>query len=167
MGQAGVETTPAFLPFNQSYNNNTKDTMKYYVYQHVDPKTGEILYIGKGSYERAWLCRGNNRNPEYTKYLNEFLDNGYTLSDIVTILHKGLTNDEAENLESEIIQKIQPRFNRQQTTKWSYPKKFSDEVVTMVKALKQMGYGPQNTAWLMGGDKKTKAMSMWRINNEY
>jgi len=140
--------------------------MKYYVYQHADPETGEILYIGKGSYERAWLCRGSNRNPEYSKYLNTFLDNGYTLFDIVTILHKGLTNSEAENLESELIQKIQPVFNKQQTSKWSYPKKFSDEVVAMVKALKAMEYGPQNTAWLMGGDKKKNAMTMWRMVNE-
>jgi len=140
--------------------------MKYYVYQHADPKTGEILYIGKGSYERAWLCRGNNRNPEYSKHLNTFLDNGYTLSDIVTILHKGLTNIEAEHLESDLIQKIQPIFNKQQTSKWSYPKKFSDEVVNMVKALKAMGYGPQNTAWLMGGDKNKNAMTMWRMVNE-
>jgi hypothetical protein len=42
--------------------------MKYYVYQHVDPETGKILYIGKGSYERAWLCRGSNRDPKYTEY---------------------------------------------------------------------------------------------------
>jgi len=140
--------------------------MKYYVYQHADPETGEILYIGKGSYERAWLCRGNNRDPKYTKYLNQFLDNGYTLFDIVTILHKGLTNKEAEELETKLIQKIQPIFNKQQTKKWSYPKKFSKEVVSMVKALKQMGYGSQNTAWLMGGDKTKNAMTMWRMANE-
>jgi excinuclease UvrABC nuclease subunit len=141
--------------------------MKYYVYQHVNPETGEILYIGKGSYERAWMCRGSNRNPEYTKYLNQFLDTGYTMFDIVTILHKGLTNKKAEELETELIQKIQPIFNRHQTEKWSYPKKFSEEVVFMIKALKKMGYGPQNTAWLMGGDKNKNAMTMWRINNEY
>jgi hypothetical protein len=141
--------------------------MKYYVYQHVDPETGEILYIGKGSFERAWLCRANNRNPEYTKHLNSFLTNGYTLQDIVTVLHKGLTNKEAEKLESELIEKIQPLFNKQQTKKWAYPKKFSNEIVSMVKSLKQMGYGPQNIAWLMGGDKKNNAMSMWRIINEY
>ena len=140
--------------------------MKYYVYQHADPETGEILYIGKGSYERAWLCRGNNRDPKYTKYLNTFLDNGYTLSDIVTVLHKGLKNTEAEKLESKLIKEIQPIFNKQQTSKWSYPKKFSDEVVSMVKALKQMGYGAQNTAWLMGGDKTKNAMSIWRIVND-
>ena len=140
--------------------------MKFYVYQHTNPLTGEILYIGKGSYERAWLCRSGNRNLEYSKYLNEFLDNGYTLFDIFTILHKGLTNKESEKLESELIEKFQPIFNKHQTKKWSYPKKFSDEVRSMVKALKEMGYGPQNTAWLMGGDKNKNAMSMWRILND-
>jgi len=30
----------------------------------------------------------------------------------------------------------------------------------------EMGYGPQNTAFLMGGDKNKNAMTMWRMVNE-
>ena len=58
MGKGVVETAAPFFALYQPYSK--KVTMKYYVYQHADPETEEILYIGKGSYERAWLCRGNN-----------------------------------------------------------------------------------------------------------
>jgi len=36
----------------------------------------------------------------------------------------------------------------------------------MAKALKKMGYGTQNTAFLMGGDKKKNAMTIWRLCND-
>jgi len=140
--------------------------MKFYVYQHANPETGEILYIGKGSYERAWLCRGSNRSPEYSVYLKNLLENGYTMDDLVTILQKGLTNEAAEKFESKLILEIQPIFNKQQTKKWVSPKKFFGEVVDTIKSLKEMGYGSQTIAFLMGGDKVTNAMTMWRITND-
>jgi len=35
----------------------------------------------------------------------------------------------------------------------------------MAKSLKQMGYGCQNIAYLLGGNKKENAMTIWRMVN--
>ena len=139
---------------------------QFYVYQHTDPETGEILYIGMGSYERAWLCRGSNRKKHHQERLKELFAIGYTMHDIVMIIQSGLDKSTAMNLEFKHIKKFKPKFNNSKNPNWKYPSKFADEVVSMVKALKEMGYGPQNTAFLMGGDKKKNAMTMWRIVNE-
>jgi len=88
------------------------------------------------------------------------------MDDLVTILQKGLTNEAAEKFESKLILEIQPIFNKQQTKKWVSPKKFFGEVVDTIKSLKEMGYGSQTIAFLMGGDKVTNAMTMWRITND-
>jgi Holliday junction resolvasome RuvABC DNA-binding subunit len=139
---------------------------QYYVYQHIDPETGEILYIGMGSYERAWLCRGSNRKKNHQERLNELFSLGYTMQDVVSILASYLSKEAALSLELTKIEKFKPKFNNYSNPNWKYPSKFADEVITMVKALKEMGYGPQNTAFLMGGDKNKNAMTMWRMVNE-
>ena len=139
---------------------------QYYVYQHTDPETGEILYIGMGSFERAWLCRGSNRKKNHQERLNELFALGYTMQDVVSVMASGLNKTNALNLEFTKIEKFKPKFNNLSNPDWKYPSKFSKEVVSMAKALKQMGYGPQNTAFLMGGDKNKNAMTMWRMVNE-
>jgi len=138
---------------------------QYYVYQHIDPETGELLYIGMGSYERAWLCRGSNRKKNHQERLNELFALGHTMQDVVSIMANGLSKEAALSLELTKIEKFKPRFNNLSNPDWKYPSKFADEVVTMIKALAKMGYGPQNTAFLLGGDKKKNAMTIWRLNN--
>jgi len=138
---------------------------QYYVYQHTDPETGDILYIGMGSYERAWLCRGSNRKKNHQEKLNELFALGYTMQDIADIKASGLNKADALQLEFNKIEQFKPKFNNLNNPDWKYPSKFTSEVVVMVKALSQMGYGPQNTAFLMGGDKTKNAMTIWRLNN--
>ena len=135
------------------------------MYQHIDPETGELLYIGMGSYERAWLCRGSNRKKNHQERLNELFALGHTMQDVVSIMANGLSKEAALSLELTKIEKFKPRFNNLSNPDWKYPSKFADEVVTMIKALAKMGYGPQNTAFLLGGDKKKNAMTIWRLNN--
>ena len=139
---------------------------QYYVYQHIDPDTGELLYIGMGSYERAWLCRGSNRKKNHQERLNELFSLGYTMQDVVSIMASGLNKIDALNLEFTKIEKFKPKFNNLNNPNWKYPSKFADEVITMVKALAKMGYGSQNTAFLMGGDKNKNAMTIWRLKND-
>lgn len=139
---------------------------QYYVYQHTDPETGEILYIGMGSYERAWLCRGSNRKKNHQERLNELFALGYTMQDIADVKASGLNKADALQLEFTKIEQFKPKFNNLSNPDWKYPSKFASEVVSMVKALKQMGYGPQNTAFLMGGDKNKNAMTIWRLCND-
>ena len=139
---------------------------QYYVYEHVDPENDELLYIGLGSYERAWLCRGSNRTKDHQQKLKELFAAGFTMGDIVSIRASGISKQAAIDLEFKEIQKYKPRFNKSSNPDWKYPSKFTDEVVSMIKALAKMGYGPQNTAFLMGGDKKKNAMTIWRLKND-
>jgi hypothetical protein len=70
---------------------------QYYIYFHKD-RNGKIFYVGKGSGNRAW---STDRHPVWRKYVYEFLGGDY----YVTIYKKGLTEDEAEELEWDLISK--------------------------------------------------------------
>ena len=67
----------------------------YYVYFHLD-SAGNIFYVGKGSDRRAW---SKGRHPIWKKYVNENLKGTYD----VEIYKDGLTEDQAEDLESDLI----------------------------------------------------------------
>lgn len=67
----------------------------YYVYFHRD-KAGSIFYVGKGTKRRA---NSLDRHPAWKKYVAEHLLGEYT----VEIHADGLTEDQAEELESALI----------------------------------------------------------------
>jgi hypothetical protein len=78
------------------------EMIKYYVYKHVDKE--EVVYIGMGKIGRAWSY--NKRNPEHKKWM-ETCD---TFKDVQPI-EKGLTQQEARELEQTLIYELQPKFN--------------------------------------------------------
>ena len=41
----------------------------HYVYIHIDPRTSQIVYVGKGTQGRAWIK--NNRSVEHKKWIND------------------------------------------------------------------------------------------------
>lgn len=94
-----------------------------YVYKHVDPRTGEVRYVGQGTKGRAWVCgSGNaesgkrgNRTHAHQRWLSELLSVGYTPGDIVIIVAKGLTNKRAREIEAEEIKRHDKArlFNRE------------------------------------------------------
>ncbi|WEM05513.1 hypothetical protein HJJEPNFP_00013 [Ralstonia phage BOESR1] len=84
--------------------------MKYYVYVHILPETGEILYVGMGAGERAWT-RQSRKGPH--KQILKNLDHmGYTADDYVLVVAKGLQRGEAQELEDQLLQKMQPILNQ-------------------------------------------------------
>lgn len=77
---------------------------KYYVYYHIDSDTKEILYIGKGSGDRAWRFNKKERNPLWQEYkLNNNLE--------VKIIASFLSELEAFAIEKSLIETIKPRLN--------------------------------------------------------
>jgi len=75
----------------------------YYVYNHVDAD-GSIVYVGKGRYDRAWSI--NRSNPAHVDWIKEqlpFLN--------VIIVHSGLEEQNALDLEKTMIRVVQPKFN--------------------------------------------------------
>lgn len=89
-------------------------TNVYYTYVHVDPRTGEIRYVGMGHGQRAWMMRNTgesttwrgHRNKAHWEWFLELESLGYTLSDIVKIQHKNKTKEQALGLEQQIISDI-------------------------------------------------------------
>ena len=87
----------------------------YYVYLHRDPKTKEVIYIGKGSRGRAWHCaESNSRGSEHASYLDLLLEEGYTPDQWVEIISSGLTNKDAYQLETLLLDQLveYPRYNK-------------------------------------------------------
>lgn len=75
-------------------------TMKeYYVYIHLNPKTNEIFYVGKGKGHRKSTKTG--RNSKWTEYVTK-LDGQFK----ILVLQNNLDEKEALELEKKIINKI-------------------------------------------------------------
>jgi len=88
--------------------------LDYYVYKHIDPRTGELLYVGYGSKERAWRCghKGTSfRSKHYTDFMDTLLAEGFIPTDWVEIFARGLSKNEAYALEQALIKETKPRFN--------------------------------------------------------
>lgn len=137
----------------------------YYVYQHIRPDTGEIVYIGSGTYDRAWMSRGGNRSKEHFEFIREMSDNGYTLNEIVEIRRQRLSKKEALSIERELIDKYRPMYNKlSNKSHWQKNRKFEVETCMLAKALHKMGYGYQRIAFLLGSPNyKNNAMSTRRM----
>jgi hypothetical protein len=67
----------------------------FYVYFHRDG-CGQVFYVGKGTGQRAWSM---DRHPAWTKYVTDRLNGAFK----VEIYRGGLTESEAEDLESSLI----------------------------------------------------------------
>lgn len=82
----------ALEKLSASDQTNPKDT---YVYGHFD-LSDAVFYIGKGTARRAW---SDDRHILWTRYVEKYLKGEYR----VRILADGLSADDAEILESELI----------------------------------------------------------------
>jgi hypothetical protein len=73
---------------------------EYYVYVHRG-KAGKIFYVGEGTGRRAW---STDRHIYWTHYVEHHLNGKYD----VEIVRDGLTKEEAESLESELMDRHGP-----------------------------------------------------------
>ena len=49
------------------------DSNNYCVYIHVDPRNGNLVYVGKGKYGRAWdVTRARAGHHEHSEWMKEF-----------------------------------------------------------------------------------------------
>lgn len=80
----------------------------YYVYAHVAPDNGELLYIGKGHDARAWTKKG--RKPGHVETL-DLLDKEFGRGAYVKIIVDELDEADALLLEKGLIWMNQPSMN--------------------------------------------------------
>lgn len=74
--------------------------MRAYVYEHFDPRTGEVRYVGKGTGGRAWsVARSGSRSLAHFEWLTEIQEHGFTPDQFVRVIARGLSNKEALRLE--------------------------------------------------------------------
>jgi hypothetical protein len=98
-------------------NNYLSTDFIYYVYQHKDPITDEIIYIGHGCRGRAWTHGSDKtvlRSQEHLAHLEKMTREGFIPSDWVSILISGLLKTDACKREQEYIRTLQPTYNKPQ-----------------------------------------------------
>ena len=75
-----------------------------YVYYHIDSKTNEVVYIGKGGGDRAWTLTDGSRNKLWDDYKNK--------NDLkVVIISSMLSDAEALAVEKALIKVKKPKLN--------------------------------------------------------
>lgn len=87
----------------------------YYVYQHIDPYTNKVVYVGHGSGGRAWQCGSSHsplRSKDHCEWADKLLSKGLTPDDWVEIVYKGRTKSEARELERALIRELKPIYNK-------------------------------------------------------
>jgi hypothetical protein len=116
---------------------------KYYVYQHKDLETGELVYVGHGTNGRAWDCSGKSRDKPHKEWmLNQYLISPF----FVDILF--ITSDKAECLkyEKELIYKYKPRFNNLLNGSRNPSAKLNEEQVLEIINLLHQGLSAKEVA---------------------
>lgn len=84
--------------------------MKSYVYAHILPDTGSVIYIGSGQQERAWSLY--KRSDPHQSILNNIQRGGFSPADYVVILNSGLTVKQARDIEYSLIHIMSPPLNQ-------------------------------------------------------
>lgn len=135
---------------------------QYYVYKHVDPETGELLYVGKGSGQRAWMCSGSkdithygHRSFKHTTHLRDLIRKGFVPSDWVVIVRKGMDNQSAIDLEKSLISTDNPKFNGVFGLKIC---KMDSKLLTLCRSLREKG----KSYFSIGKQVGVSTMSVYR-----
>lgn len=138
----------------------------YYVYQHTEPITDQLMYIGHGCRERAWVCRsglgkghsGGHRKPEHSDWCLTLMEAGCTPDDWVQIVKQGLSKAEAKTLEYELINEHRPVFNYQIGDSYKLSKEDRDKAYE----LREDGLFYNQIAAQLG----VSTMTIWRYLND-
>ena len=105
---------PVYNPGNNPLMllNDEKSELKISgVYNHIDPESGEVVYIGKGP-----LCRAYEmfirRDHAHAIWFLEKINNKHSLFDVVKIKETGLTDKESRSKEDNEIKEFEVKFKR-------------------------------------------------------
>lgn len=139
----------------------TQYQQMFYVYFHVDPSSGDIVYVGSGTKERAWLARASNRqNEEHLAWLRNIETLGHTPDEYVTIVFKSSVKREVLDRETQLIEELKPRFNKT-LDKWWWCLTLTEEQLEEAKELRKENMSYKNIAAVIG----TSTMTVWRALN--
>ena len=86
---------------------------KYYVYKHSDK--GKVVYIGRGIKNRAWCIK--NRSTKHVKLILKNLHKNIESIKVIKYFHNKM---DACKYETELINKLKPKFNETWTQEYKY-----------------------------------------------
>ena len=133
----------------------------YYVYQHVDPRNNELIYIGHGCRGRAWTHGSDKsvlRSQDHLAHLESMTFDGFTAGDWVTILASGMDKSSACHHEQELIRDFKPKYNKPQGLK---NLKLSPDQFTLCQEMREDGMFYSQIADEVG----VSAMTVYRALN--
>jgi len=136
------------------------ENLKRYIYIHVDPRSKQTVYVGKGTGGRAWDCAFTSRgDKQHVAWMVQLLEESYTPQDFVVIVAQGLSEIDAKRLEVEWIEKLKssnPLFNHCYGRR--LPRSLSLEQIQKAKVLQEQGISFQKIAKTLGSSTQT----VWR-----
>ena len=133
----------------------------FYVYFHVDPDSGEIVYVGSGTKERAWTARASNRHNEaHLTWLQRMETRGFTPDQYVSVVYRNSDKRAVLDKERELIEELKPEFN-QTLNKWWWCLTLSEEQLKEARELRDEGMSYKKIGEVIG----TSTMTVWRALN--
>jgi len=141
----------------------------YYVYEHIDPDSHEIVYIGMGKRHRAWVMgtmrnhKINNlqyghRNKDHNNWMESLISEGYLPNDWVHIVCRSLDKGDAVELETGMIKDLKPIYNITHSERYHTP-----HLIDEAKALYIDGLSYSE----LGAALNVSTMKAWRLCNVY
>jgi len=131
--------------------------VNYYVYTHEDPESGEVFYVGIGTYDRPYDI-AKARKKEHKEMLVGLCDKGFLMSDVVNVILTTTDKELAKDQERGSISSLRPRFNKSNNPSYAksqYEKKYD---MSYMKELKDEGHSFVQVAEKMN----LTTMTVWR-----
>jgi len=142
-------------------NNQLPTDYIYYVYNHVDPRDGSLLYIGHGCRGRAWIHGSKKtclRSQDHLNHLESMTRDGFVATDWVSIIVQGISKKDAAKYEQELIRDTEPTYNMPQG---KHLLKVTPEIYKLCKELRDDGLYYSQIADEVG----LSAMTVYRALN--
>lgn len=133
----------------------------HYVYLHTDPRSKEVMYVGSGTKERAWVYSATTRNnPDHLAWCIELQHLGYTPDEWVSIELRTRDKEQVLAWERKLIVDLDPDFNRT-NRRWDWCLTLSEEQLAAARKYRAEGYSYKIIAREVG----TSTMTIYRALN--
>ena len=136
--------------------------MDQYVYAHVDPYSGDVVYVGVGTNSRAYASH-NVRSDEHRDWMNKHHNSGVNF---VEFIATGLDSGEAFDIEAEMVRDLCPIFNKCHNVEYLKARdieKYGVALIEDIKSLRLQGLSHKE----IGFRTNLGTMTVWRLDKRH